>query len=167
MVQRGDDTASGAARLAVLEKVELLVRVGRGKRGEHEVVRILEVGVGPINGGGRGGRGGRGRRGNDAKLHDGRRIDGAAVGWMGWNGMQVRIGRYGTRNGRTLAAYAAHAGLGDGEHSGDSQNGEDVRTCLGCWRTVSSYSLCVDIVSKVRQARKEQERGEWTASELR
>ena len=152
VVEGGDDAASGAAGLAVLEEVELLVGVGGGEGGEHEIVGILEIGVGAIGGGGGGGRGGGWRGRDDAELDDRGRVDGTAVGWRQGVGGELK-GRGGTRNGRTFAAYAAHAGLGDGEHSAgrvEKREGEGAGkggglACLGCWRTVSSYSLCADM----------------------
>lgn len=51
MIQTADDTASRAPRLAVLEEVELFVPIWRSERGVHEVVRVLEEGVGVVRGG--------------------------------------------------------------------------------------------------------------------
>jgi len=77
MVKAGDDRACCTARAAVLEPVKLCVIVWLCEGGEHEVVGILEEGVGGI---------GVGMeiwlvRGiEDPKLDDGWRIDGTAVG---------------------------------------------------------------------------------------
>lgn len=66
VIETGDDGAGGASGAAVFEPVEFCVVVGFCEGGKHEVVRILEVGLGI--GGGVGRRavwvvGGRGRGG--------------------------------------------------------------------------------------------------------
>lgn len=127
MVETGDDRAGGASCAAVFEPMEFCVVVGLCEGSKHEIVGVLEVGLG-IGGGvwrrtglvvgvvgwrGRNGGCDVGRRRwggiDDAELDDGRRIDRPAVGFCGdvFSGCSAN----GSRGDATFAADAAHTGL--------------------------------------------------------